>query len=340
MKKNFSTSVLFTGLLAASSQAFAAGGCHQLTQSNIDWITKQGWVAKQRSTFTVTFPAQTIDVDPDLAIGDKIMDATSPADGDYYYIWCDPPNGTLNFNFAYQPPLSVLGRKIYDTNVPGIGFKLGLVTGGGTSSAPFSSPAQIAPGGTPIDLPAGSAFRITLIKTANTIPSFSTVNFGATGRFFGDDGIDVININANNVNLRVLPKCQVDSDRLNVNFGPFGPANVSTADGPSQPVKFRVLCSGVTAPVSITAALMATGDSDNPDLIQNSGASYLGIRLKDTVTEKILRPSDPNSTLVVRPGGAMTQDFDLSATVLRTSAAKTPTAGKIDATAVIALTIL
>ncbi|MGV4738629.1 fimbrial protein, partial [Burkholderia pseudomallei] len=52
-----------------------------------------------------------------------------------------------------------------------------------------------------------------------------------------------------------------------------------------------------------------------------------------------LRPNDPTSEIKVEPGGAMEHGFALEATVLRVGTAP-PTAGTIDATSIITLTIL
>ncbi|WP_229770334.1 fimbrial protein, partial [Burkholderia pseudomallei] len=53
----------------------------------------------------------------------------------------------------------------------------------------------------------------------------------------------------------------------------------------------------------------------------------------------LLRPNDPTSEIKVEPGGAMEHGFALEATVLRVGTAP-PTAGTIDATSIITLTIL
>lgn len=94
------------------------------------------------------------------------------------------------------------------------------------------------------------------------------------------------------------------------------------------------------APVSITATLAATPDSHDQSLIANAGdAMNLAIRLRDASTQQVLRPNDPSSEIKVEPGGAMEHGFALEATVLRVGTAP-PTAGTIDATSIITLTIL
>ena len=98
-------------------------------------------------------------------------------------------------------------------------------------------------------------------------------------------------------------------------------------------------CSGPTPPATITATLAGTPDGDDPRFIRNTGATNLAIRLADRSTSYVLKPNDSNSALIHEPYGAMASSFSLDATVLRVGS-RTPTAGQIQATATVTLSIL
>ncbi|MGU3778274.1 fimbrial protein [Burkholderia metallica] len=331
-------------LLAASPAVLAA--CRPLTDEEAaNWAISMNMPTQILSTFNISFPAGIIDIDPDLPIGSPLVTGESAPTSQFVFIACLPPTGAIHMDFVSPPENSPLGNKIYATNVPGVGFRLSYVRpSGNTSPVPYTNnwkeyPGRPGPQG--INYGDGTKYRIELIKTSDDIPSFSTATFGHVARTFGDGepGVAVSNIYSGNVSLRVLPSCRVDSSTLNINFGPFGPYDVSQTTGPTRPVTFRVLCSGPTPPTSITATLSAPRDTTNPALIQNTGAQHLAIRLRDRATGTVLKPGDANSTLVQKPGGAMESGFDLEATVLRVGS-QTPTTGKIDATSVITLNIL
>ncbi|MBR8460158.1 fimbrial protein [Burkholderia dolosa] len=344
MMKKISAFVASVCLLAASPAALAA--CRPITEEEAAmWGNTKPFPIKTMSAFNISFSAATIDVDPDLAIGSVIATGESAPTQAFFFIVCQAPVGTINYDFVTPPPLSALGNKIYSTNVPGVGFRLSYVRASGTTSVvPYTNnwthrPSE--PMHELIQYGNGAKFKIDLIKTSNDIPSKSTVTFGHVARTYGDGkpGISVTDIHSANVSLRVLPSCRVDSSTLNVDFGQFGPYDVSHTVGPTRPVSFRILCSGPTPPASITATLSAPRDPEDSALIQNTGAQHLAIRLRDKTTGTVLKPSDPSSTLVQKPGGAMESGFDLEATVLRVGS-NTPTTGKIDATSVIILSIL
>ncbi|MET1531227.1 fimbrial protein [Burkholderia sola] len=342
MKK---TRALFTTacLLAASPAVLAT--CRPVTDEEAARWPETHLPVQIYTTFNISFPAGIVNVDPDLPIGSPLVSGDSPPTPSVIFIACDPPTGAIHFDFVTPPENSPLGNKIYATNVPGVGFRLNYVrASGSTNVVPYTNnwtENPSTPGTQPISYGNGAKFRIDLIKTGNDIPSFSTVTFGHVARAYGDGkpGVAVTNIYSGNVSLRVLPSCRVDSSTLNVDFGQFGPYDVSQTTGPTRPVNFRVLCSGPTPPTSITATLSAPRDPDNPELIQNTGAQHLGIRLRDKTTGSVLKPGDASSTLVQKPGGAMESGFNLEATVLR-AGSQPPTTGKIDATSVITLNIL
>ncbi|AOJ72714.1 MULTISPECIES: fimbrial protein [Burkholderia] len=338
MKTSLSALFLFVTILASSSGAFAT--CRVLSDKNIEDIQNNGRDARKHTTYNVSFGSTTIDVDPDLAIGEIIAEGKSESYNAFAFIWCTVPSGTINFDLTSSS--TEIADHVFQTNVPGVGFRLTQVRVVGSlpeSHLPYKNPWSDVKDNY-ISMPPGAIFRVQLIKTSNDIPSFSEVQLsGNIGRVSGDDGQAVISIMGRNVFLRVLPSCQVDSRTLNVDFGQFGPRDIKDGEGPTKPVQFKVLCSGPTPPESIVATLQATPDSDDPSLIQNTGAQHLGIRLRDRATRYILKPNDPNSGFPVKPDAPMEHSFDLEATVLRTGT-QAPTAGKIDATSVITLTIL
>ena len=331
-------------LLPASPAVLAA--CRPITQEESErWAETRPMPNQILTIFNISFPAGVVDIDPDLPIGSPLVSGESAPTPEMIFIACDPPTGAINVDFMTPPKLSSLGGKIYDTNVPGVGFRLNYVrASGSTSVVPYTNnwtENPSTPGTQPVNYGNGAKYRIDLVKTSNDIPSFSTTSFGHVARTYGDGnpGVAVTNIYSGNVSLRVLPSCRVDSSTLNIDFGQFGPYDVSQTTGPTRPVNFRVLCSGPTPPASITATLSAPRDLDNPALIQNTGAQHLAIRLRDKTTGALLKPGDASSTLVQKPGGAMESGFDLEATVLRVGN-QPPTTGKIDATSVITLDIL
>ncbi|WP_449185222.1 fimbrial protein [Trinickia sp. YCB016] len=171
------------------------------------------------------------------------------------------------------------------------------------------------------------------------IPSTATVTFGTVGQIVADNGGTVGTVTAGSVTITVLPKCSVNASTLNVDFGTFGPREVSASAGPTRSVNFSALCTGPTQPTSITATLAATPDTNDPSMIQNTGAQNLAIRLREPSSNTTLVPNNSNSTIKHTPSGSQMQsDFALEATVLRVGATA-PTVGRINATATITLTI-
>ncbi|WP_244196095.1 fimbrial protein [Paraburkholderia susongensis] len=314
-----------------------------MTPADITIIQQSiGGAGYQQVQATVQFQDNSVSIDPGLAIGSLIATGLSTAFPIQTGVMACTNGGTLTMNLVGATPSSIAG--IYNTNVPGIGFKLSYIRASGTvSDFPFPIQAAVGTNG-PQEVVynyfgAGAQFRIQLFKTGD-IASNVNVQFGLVGSGQTDgDGKTVLSINGSGINVKVLPSCSVNSSTLNIDFGLFGPTDVSTTSGPTQPVQFTVLCSGPTPPASITAALAGTPDPNDASMLKNTGATNLAIRLKDVSTGTILRPDDPASTLVHTPNGGMQSPFSLEATVLRVGSA-TPTAGKIQATATLTMTIL
>ncbi|WP_454725030.1 MULTISPECIES: fimbrial protein [Cupriavidus] len=342
MKRPFALLALLSaaGLLAASPGAFAE--CRPMTPAEVDSSNGQGKLARAYSSFLVQFPA-TVEVDPDLGINEPIATGNTAPIQEVRFIMCIAPSGSISYDYFAPPRVSSLGQGIYETGVPGVGFRLSYVRASGRASVvPYTNP-WTPPSPNQNDyvfLGQGATFRVELIKTSNNMPSRSVVQLGQLASIFGDVRAAAVgDISVGSVELKVLPNCRVDSSTLNIEFGPFGPADVSATAGPTQPVDFTVRCSGPTPPATITATLAGTPDGDDPRLIRNTGATNLAIRLADRATSYILKPNDGNSALTREPHGAMESGFSLDATVLRVGS-QTPAAGRIQATATVTLSIL
>ncbi|WGS45875.1 fimbrial protein [Burkholderia sp. JSH-S8] len=313
--------------------------CMQLTPADVADLQSQGYIAEQVLSVNILFPQGSVSIDPDLPIGSPITTGQSaPFASAANFANC-LGGGEVQHSYLSATSSQVLGY--YNTNVPGVGYRLSYVRSTGTSSEFPWSPEF--PAGNPPDqivygrYGEGALFQIDLVKTGD-IASNTLVAFGTLGTGQAQDGKTVTTISGGSLNVRVMPSCSVDASTLNIDFGSFGPADVSTTVGPTQHVSFNVLCTGPTPPASITATLAGTPDTVEPTLLRNNGAQHLAIRLTEPSTRTVLRPNDPASTLVHAPNGGMQSPFDLEATVLRVGTA-TPTAGMIQATATITLTL-
>lgn len=250
MKKKFSRFLAALVLLAATVDALAAG-CNMLTAENIAWLTEQGKIARAHSSFPISFSSGMVDVDPNLEIGGLIAEAKSIPSEELHFIWCSAPSGNVHFALNSSPLPSELGNSIYETGVPGVGFRITQVRQSGSIGAiPRDTPwIEEKPGqDSSLNFGAGTVFRIELIKTSEALPSESTISLGNLSRVYGDDNKTVVDFNAGSVKLRVLPICHVDQQEKNVDFGQFGPKDVSFDSGPTKDVKFDVQCSGPTPP--------------------------------------------------------------------------------------------
>ncbi|MCC8402576.1 fimbrial protein [Paraburkholderia sp. MMS20-SJTN17] len=324
--------------LAIPHLAFAA--CEQLKPAQITELLSQGYIAANPLVVNIPFQQSSVSIDPALPIGSVIATGLSPAYATYANFTDCTNGGTVAFGYFSATPSTVSG--VYDTNIPGIGFRVTYLRATGTnSSLPFTSnfsagePNQVIYGRFGI----GSQFQIELVKTGD-IGSNVNVLFNTIGTGIANgDGSRVVTITGGGINVKVLPSCTVNTSTLNIDFGTFGPSDVSSTAGPTQPVDFTVLCTGPTPPASITAVLSGTPDTENSSMLKNTGATHLAIRLREVATNTIFKPNDPTSTLVHTPRGAMQSPFELEATVLRVGTA-TPAAGKIQATATITMTIL
>lgn len=283
----------------------------------------------------LSFESSVIDVDSTLPIGETIARGSSYQTNRVYILRCDDATGTIPYE------LSRADSGITDD--PTVGYRVVYErASGATETFPYTNNfVQKYPGVTEyVSLAPGAKFHIELIKLAE-MQSQSTINLGQVGRVYGGGGGgDVITIISNPVTLRVLPHCQVTSAKpLLVEFGPFGPRDVSATSGPTRPVTINVACDGPTPPNTVSATLAAPPDPDATGFIRNDGsASGLAIRLRDAATQAVLKPQDLSSVLTKGSPGYNTT-FDLEASVLRVGAAA-PVPGSIDAQGVVTLTFL
>lgn len=283
------------------------------------------------------YPGAIIDVEADLPVGAVITTGTTLPEGLTYMFLC-LNGGTMRFDLLNTP--KEISPGIYDTGVPGVGYRVKYRRASGSISAlPFLSAWPSGPDAF-VAMSAGNVFDIELVKTG-PMQSESVITLGRVAYAAGfAESVPAVEVIAQPVTLRVLPHCHVTSDKsLLVDFGPFGPRDVSTADGPTKPVVIDVACDGPTPPDTVSATLMAQPAPQATDFIKNDGtATGLAIRLQETGTNNILKPQDPNSVSSKKTPG-FNSSFDFEATVLRVGGA-VPTAGSIDAQAVVTLTFL
>lgn len=340
--------LLLAGGLLSCGGAMAA--CRQISQAEIDeWTGKTIPVYKSDGTvdrmfqhldFNVTFPAS-IEVEPDLALGETFASGSSDAVPGYYAIAsCDRYIGGIT-RWQLAPglqPTSFPG--VVASPLPGIGMRLNYVRADGRVSVfPFASPYGPQPKNPPIfpTVRPGLRMVVDLVKTGemNVMSTLPAANIG-TGKGDGD-GISVVDVRYGSTRIQVKTSCRASTPAQNIDFGTFGPADVSETSGPTRPIDFAVTCIGPASPSSITMKLTGTPDIANPALLRNTGAQHLGIRVRDIPTGTVLRPNDTSSQ-VVTAGGLHEYAYRLDATVLRTGA-QPPTSGTISATAVLTLAV-
>lgn len=289
--------------------------------------------------FKVLFSASEIEVSPDLEINQPIAIGESMATTGFYFLSCLEP-GTIFFDVDSK--WNSLGNNVFSTNISGVGFRIKYQRGSGTSSyLPFSSKHTNPPSGVRnyVSINPGAKFLVELIKTG-PMESRSTITLPAVATISGDSLSPLVFVQAGSVSLLVKPSCTVEgSNPKRVDFGSFGPRDVTTSNGPTRPLNFSLRCSGPTPVAMITASLTGAPDTDQPTLLGNAGsATKLAIRLRDAQSKQLISPNDANSTLTLEPKGNTAPQFNLEATVLRVGS-ESPTAGNIRANATFTLSI-
>lgn len=339
MKKTLTLLLAFFSL--AISQHAVAQYCHQMSDAELkaaESLTPIATPVKSQA-FQLAFPSA-VEIAPDLAVGSVIASGVSNSlSGPIRAAVCGPSGGSLNWIMANRTEIA---KPIYQTNIAGVGLRLTYVRASGTTSD-FEFPVTVPPntgGPAPVYLllGAGVHFKADLIKTGDIANNVDVLG-GAVGSVLAEDGNAIVTISSNLVNIKIKPDCSVSSSNINIDFGTFGPRNVTTTSGPSRPVNFKLACSGITLPPkSVTATLSGTPDPINASLIKNNGdAQNLAIQLADVATGTVLSPNNAASKLVQIPSG-LTSDFALTAQVLRVGTAA-PTAGSISAIATITLNV-
>ncbi len=341
--------VLLVGLLPLLFSQPATAACGYMTDSLIAWITGVGeteepgvpnenpYPAQNLLTLNIPFPA-TFDIENDITIGDVITSAEVMIDKTAVLACAGKIGGTIYYDFFLSTT-----KSIEPTNVEGIGYRVIYHRSSNNAKIEFPLIQNVAPNPSLGDaysiLPIWGTFKVELIKTGR-LKSISDVSFPKPlATITGDERKPGLKITANDIQIRQFPRCHVDKKTLDIDFGPFTARDVSATDGPTRPVEFDVICTGPYQPESVTATLSGTPDLIDPSLIKNTGAENLAIRLQDVATKTILKPNNTNSTITQNPEGEMKSAFSLNATVLRVGT-KPPTGGKIDAIAVIVLSII
>ncbi|MFJ3461301.1 fimbrial protein [Achromobacter spanius] len=336
---------LVCAMLALAAIVFAPlahADCRKINPEDESAWMEQGLADGTVSYFAqrrVYFSGAVIDVEASLPVGSPITTGSSLPEGKVYTFLClGDAGGTMHFDLMGAPGSA--GQDIYATGIPGVGYRVIYRRASGSVSVlPVTLPYSEAKDGF-VAIAAGNVFDIELIKTG-PMESQSVVNLGGVAYGYGGaDGAPAFEVIAQPVTLRVLPHCQVTSSKpLLVDFGPFGPRDVSANHGPDKPVVIDVACDGPTPPNSVSATLMAQPAPEATDFIRNDGtATGLAIRLQDTATREILRPQDLTSVLSKSSPG-FHASFELEASVRRVGGTA-PTAGSIDAQAVVTLTFL
>lgn len=313
--------------------------CRKIVPADYDnWLGMEDpvpGVIDYNAEHVVTFGSGLIDVESTLPVNATIATGESAPTGHTYILRCDDNVGTNRFELTPDN-----GADIQPSGVDGIGYRVFYKRASGTSTQfPYINYWTADRTEYPA-IPAGNTFVIELVKTG-PMQSVSTLNLGQVARIAGGgDGVTALKVLASPVTLRVLPHCQVTGDKpLLVDFGQFGPSEVSAISGPTQPVTINVACDGPTPPNTVSATLAAQPDPIVSDFIKNGGtASGLAIRLRDAATQAVLKPQIPTSVLTQSSPGYNTA-FNLEASVLRVGAAAA-VPGTIDAQAVVTLTFL
>ncbi|WP_454767055.1 fimbrial protein [Cupriavidus campinensis] len=336
------TIILVIGLGLAAGSAMAT--CRQITDAEILEWTEKGLpdvsTMSRLLRFNVTFPTSRVEVEPDLPIGSVLATGVSDVLGaNTAILSCDWSGGRMLWRYEGQWTPSQFSD-VMATGIKGIGIRQKYVRGSGSASAlPYESVFQSGAPGTPYfpTLRAGVHMLVELIKTGEMNAS-STFAGGWIGSAKGDgDGVTVVSVTSSAVTIEVKPSCSVSTPNQNIDFGTFGPNDVSLTAGPTRRITFDLNCTGPTAPRHIFSRVAGTPDAVNSSLLQNTGAQYLGIRIRDAISQTILRPNDLTS-LLYTAGGGKKYTFNLDATVLRVGT-QTPTAGVINATAVLMISI-
>ena len=316
----------------------ASAECRKLTQADIDAARPHVLEPMEiESVRQLSFSGTAIDVEANHPINTTIATGATASMAKIAVLICEGASRTYYFDVPGTP---TAGTDVYPTNTPGVGYRMKYVRGSGTTSALPMSNRWVAPppyGVQYIGPGAGDTFVMELVKTG-PMNSVSVVNLGTVVQISGaGDRATVLSVNADSVILRVLPHCWVTSNHSEpIDFGTFGPREVSATAGPTKPVVIDLTCDGPTAPNTVSATLAATPDPAVPDYIRNvGGADNLAIRLRDSGTQQVLKPQNASSTLVKTTPGFNTS-FALEATVLRVGSAA-PTPGMIDAHGIVTL---
>ncbi|EHK63211.1 fimbrial protein [Achromobacter arsenitoxydans] len=314
----------------------ASAECRKLTQADIDASRPHVIEPMEiESVRQLSFSGTAIDVEANHPINEPFAIGATASQGAIAILICQGSTRTVHFEVP-----GAVGTGVYPTGAPGVGFRIKHVRGSGTTSTlPETTRWTRSPEYGP-EYPLigdGATFVVELIKTG-PMNSVSVVNLGTVVQVSGaEDRAIVFSVNADSVILRVLPHCWVTSNHSEpIDFGTFGPSEVSATAGPTKPVVIDLTCDGPTAPNTVSATLAATPDPAVPDYIRNvGGADNLAIRLRDSGSQQVLKPQNASSTLVKTTPGFNTS-FALEATVLRVGSAA-PTPGMIDAHGIVTL---
>ncbi|MFM0068715.1 fimbrial protein [Paraburkholderia aspalathi] len=330
--KNY-TSLLLASLFLISGNAFAE--CRHISTNELDIAQKTPGINASRFEQIRIAPSEAlINVDPDaVQIGQPITIASTTIPQVATLVCSGPTHGTVTYDLTGAKPTSI--ANVFETNVPGIGFKLLA------KDNPLPRIVNVSPDPDPNKLvffnfnnPA--SFSVQLIKTGENIPSHSVVLLGPVASVHGDDGVPTASISVRAITVNVLPSCHVETPSQNIDFGTFSFRDFHGEFAQQRPFSVQLHCSGPTLPQGVQASLKAQADTVDAQMIRNEGsAQHLAIHVKDASTSKDLDPAGRNVLTLSNPG--KDPRFDLIAEVKRIGAV--PVAGSINATATILLSI-
>jgi type 1 fimbria pilin len=321
--------------------------CRQMTDEEVLQEQQKGYPETAKLlTLNIAFPPS-MTIDPDAPNG-VIYAAQAGFSGIANYAAC-VGGGTIDF--ATDGIASTVSP-YYATNINNIIFRVRRYSGA-YQSMPFS--LTIPPGNPPNQIvwprwEPTTYFVVELAKIGPLTVGINTIVFNnpiATGKTRAESGYPssvVFQVNSPPTQIKVLPKCTVKASAITIDFGTFGPRDVQVDAGPTRPFTVDLTCTGPTPPASITAMLSGTADVIRPEALQNSvsagAAKNLVIRIAETGTNTVLKPNNADSSFTKAPDSDRQSSLSFNATVLRDGGGLAPSAGVIDATATITLTIL
>ncbi|EAT6372280.1 type 1 fimbrial protein, partial [Salmonella enterica] len=275
-------------------------------------------------------------VQRDTPVGSVIATAITGAyNNELPLAYCTTP-WTFHWVMGQWGTLSNLGSKIYSTNIPGVGIRLGpLDNNNNISAVPYDSPFQA---NVPVFLP-DVGIKAELIKTGVITSGQLTAGLLVRGSILGD--ANIANVILNGVNNISAVSCDIVTPNIDVSLGEHQKREFSSPGTVTEWIDFSIsLECNMGTNISITVNAKAD-DSGSPGVIKldnNEGtATGIGIQL---FMQKIDGTNGPvDLTNLIGYGKVLvngTKEMKFQARYYQT--AKTVTAGVANATATFTMT--